>query len=423
MGIIVKKNRYWHYLPIILTCLCPSAFATNGINLIGYGAESTLLGGSDIATISDTGALNTNPAGLTNIPQRQLDIYSSILRTTDLSHDDNLNNQHADNRFTLLNGGGYAQSLTIADTSCVWGVGLFVQGGAGGMYKHVKIPFGEGKMSSMFGIAKISPGIGCQVTDKLAIGISTSLIYADIEQKFFFHTSNPFFSGFENKGARAIKTGFKLGLQYQLNKSWRLGLAYTDKTALPLTNGDAKFNMTGNGLGVVKYKSVDIKGLALPREIAIGLGYSPNDRLQITGKVHWLNWNKAINNVVTTAKRPSNGLAPSKIVQVTDQDWHNQWVYALGAKYRYTDKVTLYTGFNHGKNPIPEKNGSPLLAGFLEDHLTLGFSYKLNNQWTLTSGIEYLFPADVEYDSPLFGNNTEARNEGFFLHFMLSKRW
>jgi long-chain fatty acid transport protein len=110
-------------------------------------------------------------------------------------------------------------------------------------------------------------------------------------------------------------------------------------------------------------------------------------------------------------------------VAVSPQNWHNQIVYALGAAYTYDDLTTLYAGYNYGKNPMPEKNSSSLLAAILESHVTLGFSRILNDNWKLTSGIEYLLPVKVTYDSQLFGNNTEVRNEGAFFHFMLSRRW
>lgn len=398
------------------------AFATNGINLIGFGAESSLMGGADTAVARDTSALNTNPAGLVQIQGKLFDGFGSLLRTTDLAHEDALNNQHADNRYTLLAGGGYAQSLEAMP--CTAGVGFFTQGGAGAVFKHINTVFGTNdEMSSLFGIAKITPGIGCQVTDKLSLGASVSLVYATIEQKFFYNTSNTVFSGFKNEGASALRFGLKLGAQYKLNDAWTLGASYTEKTELPLTDGTAKFNMTGNGLGIVKYNNLSIKGFALPREVAIGAAFKPNEDWLLSAKVNWINWADAINDITTSASDPNNPTAPQSIVIVSPQNWHNQIVYALGAAYAYDDATTFYAGFNHGKNPMPEKNSNPLLAAILEDHITLGFSQKLNETWKLTSGIEYLLPAKVTYDSKLFGKDAEVRNEGFFIHMMLSKRW
>jgi len=418
----MSKCRLNVFLALIGTSFSFPALATNGINLIGFGAESTLMGGADTAVARDTSALNTNPAGLAQISGRTFDGFGSLLRTTDLAHEDALNNQHADNRYTLLAGGGYSQRLE--NMPCSVGVGFFTQGGAGAVFKHINTAFGTNdEMSSLFGIAKVTPGFGCQVTDNLSIGASLSLVYATIEQKFFYDTSNPVFSGFKNEGASALRLGLKLGAQYKLNDAWTIGASYTEKTELPLTDGTAKFNMSGAGLGIVKYNNLSVKGFALPREVAIGVAFKPNEDWLLSAKVNWVNWSDAINDVTTSATDPDNALAPQSIVAVSPQNWHNQIVYALGAAYTYDDLTTLYAGYNYGKNPVPEKNSSPLLAATLESHITLGFARKLNDTWKLTSGIEYLLPAKVTYDSPLFGNNAEVRNEGAFFHFMLSKRW
>lgn len=71
---------------------------------------------------------------------------------------------------------------------------------------------------------------------------------------------------------------------------------------------------------------------------------------------------------------------------------------------------------------MPKKNSNPLLAAILEDLITLGFARQLDETWKLTCGIEYLLPAKVTYDSQLFGNDTEVRNEGVSFNLMLSKR-
>ena len=72
---------------------------------------------------------------------------------------------------------------------------------------------------------------------------------------------------------------------------------------------------------------------------------------------------------------------------------------------------------------MPKQSSDPLLAAILEDHITVGFARKLDETWKLTSGIEFLLPKKVTYDSQLFGSDAQVRNEGFFVHFMLSKQW
>ena len=54
------------------------AMATNGINLIGFGVESTLIGDVDTAFASDTSALNTNPASLAKIQGHMFDGFGFL---------------------------------------------------------------------------------------------------------------------------------------------------------------------------------------------------------------------------------------------------------------------------------------------------------------------------------------------------------
>lgn len=407
-----------------LSCLgISSAHATNGINLIGFGAESTLMAGADIAVARDTSALNTNPAGLTQINGYVMDVFASMLRTTDLVHkDSNGNEEHASNRYTFLGGGGYAQSLE--DLPCTAGVGLFAQGGAGGVFENIRTPFGNrDDLSSLFGIAKIIPGIGCEVTGKLSLGASLGIVYSTIEQDFFGDTSvGSVFAGYKLEEAAALRMGLKIGAQYRVNPSLTLAATYTEKTELPLTGGSLIANYNGIGLGKVKYSDATVKGFALPREVALGVAFKPTDALLVSLKLNWLNWDDAIDTVTVRATDPNNAAAPAGYTLVAPADWKDQWVIATGLAYSWDDRTTLYAGHNYGQNPIPRKSSSPLLAGILEHHLTLGAAHKIDPDWLLTGGVEWMLPVGEKYTSPLFGE-AEIRNEAIFFHIMLSRRW
>ena len=402
----------------------PAAFATNGINLIGFGTESTLMGGADIAVARDTSALNTNPAGLTQIHGQAFDGFGSVLRTFDLAHKDSFgNDKHADNKYSFLGGGGYAASLD--SVPCTAGVGLFSQGGAGGVFKNINTAFGNrDDMSSLFGMAKISPGLGCRINDAWSVGASLAITYASVEQKFFPNTSVAAapFAGYSLDDASALKVGFKLGVQYRVNPSLTLAATYTEKTELPLTGGELNANYSGMGLGTVKYRNASVTGLAMPREIALGAAFKPVDAWLLSFKLNWINWADAIKSVTLRATDPDNPSAPAAYQIVTPGDWKNQWVFASGLAYTWNELTTLYAGHNYGSNPIPAQNSSPLLAGILEHHITLGAARQLNPQWRLTGGVEYMLPVKENYASPLFGN-AEVRNEALFLHLMLSRRW
>lgn len=63
----------------VIALIMPAAVvASNGINLTGYGAESSVMGGADIALARDTTAPGTNPAGLTQTGRRAFDEYQPL---------------------------------------------------------------------------------------------------------------------------------------------------------------------------------------------------------------------------------------------------------------------------------------------------------------------------------------------------------
>ena len=116
-----------------------SVTATNGINLIGFGAESIGMGGADLAVARDTTALNTNPAGLSQISNKRLDLYLAVANALDIRHEDMFgNNQTIDNEWANIADAGYAQQ--VGDFTL--GIGAFAQGGIGIVYKNLKTAFG-----------------------------------------------------------------------------------------------------------------------------------------------------------------------------------------------------------------------------------------------------------------------------------------
>ena len=54
-------------------CLLPLAATAGSLTNAGYGTESTLMGGADIAVARDSFAINTNPAGLVQLTDKALD--------------------------------------------------------------------------------------------------------------------------------------------------------------------------------------------------------------------------------------------------------------------------------------------------------------------------------------------------------------
>jgi long-chain fatty acid transport protein len=130
------------YRLVLLSAWLPlTAWSGNGLNLIGFGTESVLMGGADVAVARDTTALNTNPAGLTSLGKRAADVFGGIAYGSDVRHLDSFgNDRNVSNRVIPIGGFGYAARLGTSGVTA--GIGLFAQGGAGNVYENLTTAFG-----------------------------------------------------------------------------------------------------------------------------------------------------------------------------------------------------------------------------------------------------------------------------------------
>jgi long-chain fatty acid transport protein len=184
-----NKRSAASILTLITLSYCCIAVAGNGLNLISSGVESVTLGGADVAVSRNASAVSTNPAGLIQISGGRLDLDSSMAFALDVGHRDQLGNDlQFENNPLKYAEFGYAQHLKHHPLA--FGVGLFVQGGAGAVYRDVITPFGgRDEFSSLFRIAKLSMGAAYQARPNFSVGVSLAVFYADMNQKIFPNTS------------------------------------------------------------------------------------------------------------------------------------------------------------------------------------------------------------------------------------------
>lgn len=406
-----------------------AALANNGLNLIGFGAESTAMGGADIGLARDTSALNTNPAGLASLRALTVDQYIATSYNIDNSHADRFgNNQRSSKRFAWLLGGGIASPL--GTTNLTVGIGFFVQGGAGAHYNNLRTAFGSADdLSAVFGIVRLTPGIAWQVTDQWRVGVSAGLVGATGTQRVFPGTSvagpaGAFF-GTEVDGLQSQRFGARFGTQYAVTSTLTIGAAYATQVNLPLSNGRLTANMSAIGLGNVRYGDVRLNGLATPREAGIGAAWQLTPRTLLSIEASWLDWSRALRSQRLIARNPDNPAAPAEIDQTVRLDWRNQWVFAVGLAQAVNDATTIYAGVNYGRNPIPRDTLNPLLAPIGDKHLTLGLAHSFTGGWRMSSSLEWQLPARVRYENPQtpFGPGAQERIGYLALLLQLTKRW
>jgi long-chain fatty acid transport protein len=401
------------------------------LTLIGTGAESVGMGGADVAVARDTTALSSNPAGLSQLPGWAHDGFFAAAFALDIGHADRFGNDTGiDNWVAPIAGAGISKA--IDGTALTVGAGFFAQAGAGSVYNDLKTPFGgRDTLRAQFGVLKFTPGLAWRVTDRLAVGATINVYYASLQQRVFPNTSvfdpvdaNRTFFGTDIRNASSVRVGAKLGALYKPAPMLSLGLTYSPEVRIPFDNGELVANLEALGLGKVTYRNVQLRGLALPEEIAGGLGWQMTPLLLVAVDLMWSDYSHAMRTQTLSASKPDNPAAPA-ITSTAALGWHDQTVVAAGIAYAYDDATRFYGGVNYGRNPIPSHTLNPLLATIGEVHVTSGFAHRISELWSVSAALEYLLPKHVTYDNPQlpFGAGAEARTSYIAAVVMLSRRW
>lgn len=400
--------------------------AGNGLLPTGLGVESQGLGGADAAISRDTSAINANPAGLAQIENQAVDIYLSPFFALRTEHCDGLgNSQRVDNKTGFIGGAGYARRLT-PDT--VLGLGSFVQGGTGFTYKDLNTGFGNrDELSAQFAVMKAAAALSWQPHPRWRLGAGLGLSYAAAKERVFPGTSDggaPFF-GYRLDGLHGMGLNGKLGVQYLASDLITIGLAYTSKTPLDMSDGTLTANYDSVGLGRVTYQKARLEGLAIGQQLELGAAWHPNPAWLICVEVEWIDWSQSMSSSSLYAANSRQAGAPAVFAFDSPLNWKDQYPMSIGVMYQLNPLTELRAGYSHAQNPTPGSTQNPVFAVIAENQIALSARRHLPARWTLNLGAEYQPYHKRSYDNPSLPVTADAAETNNYLwaHLMIGRCW
>lgn len=406
------------------------AMASNGLNLVGFGAESLSLGSADIAVSRDSSAVNINPAGLTQLSEHRVDgslvpFWSFGFKHSDANNDD----YPIDNPYGSLTNFSYAQRALRPDLT--FGIGLFFAGGTGVKYEKLRTVFGtRDEYSAALGVTKLATGVGWKVNHQLSLGLGLNLSYSQGRQKIFPDTSNDAagFYGLRLDGTDGFSFNGRLGMQYHLSPRLTLGASYASETKLKLDNGTVTVNYSDRdpALGRVKYRKASVDGFALAQEFGVGAAWQFQPRWLLAAEVTWLDWSRALGDARLKASRPDNPAAPAPTLNIRQPLNHDdQYVVGVGLAYDWSDKTVLRGGVNIARSPIPSNTLTPTLNLTADYEVDLGFMHRLSNGWEFATAMQIQPYKSERYTNPdqPFGPNAAEDYGVLALTLQFSRNW
>lgn len=390
------------------------AFATNGMNMEGYGPVATGMGGASMAYDNGTAGVANNPATLSLMAAgtSRLDIAVGGLHPDVVAKMTGMPDAKSGGDAYYMPAIGYARK----DGKLTYGVGIFAQGGMGTEYSSSSfMSAGSGKDArSELGVGRLIFPLTYDVSRDFSIGGSIDFVWATLDLKMAASGAQlgsmvtgasgnlaialPALGGApwaridfsdDNKFSGSAKgTGWagKLGFTYRVNNQLTIGGVYQLKTSLSdLETGSSGAAMTAFG-GFADSGKIKVRNFQWPETYGFGLSYQATPQWQVVADVKQINWSGVMKDFKMTYE--SGGMGGS-VDFALPQNWKDQTVLQLGATYQMSDQLALRFGLNSARNPVPDTYLNALFPAIEKSHYTFGVGYKFSKTAELNGSLVY----------------------------------
>ncbi len=391
-----------------IAALATPALATNGMRMIGFSPTQNAMGGTGVGATLDSGAVLSNPAGITELGHRfdaSVTWFKPTVEYTATSADPVNFPVAADGvKFTSNRGGspipnmGYVLPL---GGNLTFGLGAF---GVGGMGVDYDPGLYGGRTLTSYMNLRVAPALAYKVNELLSLGLALNGSVAQME----FDVAGGIGQQ-HHETATALGYGATLGVKITPVKDLTFGLAYETKSQFQ----DFTFDIPEHQVPTFQPPpapplatipaGTDKLAFDQPAVASAGVAYRAMPALLLAFDLEWINWsdvmgkglpayrNMAPNGFTTTGAMPFN------------MGWDDQLVYKVGVEFAATPAVKVRAGYNYGKHPLDPDRAFENIAfpAVAESHITAGLGWDITPAWGLQVGGMYSPKATVTGSNPV----------------------
>ena len=370
-----------------------SAFATNGMRLIGFGPIQNSMGGVSVGLPLDSAAVLSNPAGMGTLPGR-IDFGASYFKPSvnyKATESAGMGGAVIGSNGKTIDSDRGASPIPafglIVPINKDFKFGIGAYGIAGMGVDYAKNLYG-GITNSAYSQMRFAPGLSYKINDMLSVGAALNMMYATME----FNAAGGF--GQEaHMGASSLGYGATLGLLLKPIDMLQVGLAYETKSSFQ----DFSFNTSAG---------TDKMAFNQPSVATIGFGLKPIEGLVVGFDIQWIRWSETNGNNLPSYTQNASSAMPWNL------NWDDQLVYKIGVQYTVNPAVAVRAGYNYGKMPLNKDRAFENIAfpAIAEQHFTAGIGINLTKQFTLNFGGVYSPSATLTGSNAGFPPAGQANN-------------
>ncbi|MDD5392080.1 MAG: outer membrane protein transport protein [Thiothrix sp.] len=388
---------------IVLALGSQAAFATNGMAPIGLGVVQKGMGGAATATSENVMNAGTNPASLSNVSagwEIGAEVFmpdrGATITGNDMGGGNTANGSYDGNgkEMFLIPEGGYKKQLN--DKHSV-GVVVYGNGGMNTSYDRPILLFDQTNTTKP-GINLeqliIAPTWSMKINENNSVGVSVNLAYQQFKatglSNFNQATQTSSVGNVTDRGVDSSSgIGATIGWQGKLSPTVTAGVAYRSRTNMGKLD---------------KYKGLFAEqgDLDMPAATTAGIAWQATPKTLIAADVQQIEYSKvkAMANLNT-----AGGLLGAD--NGSGFGWKDQTVYKLGVKHQVKPNFAVLAGYNHAKNPLQSSQTlfNVLAPATVEDHVSLGGEWKLNNKANLAAVYTHALSKGVNGSGSIAGTS------------------
>jgi long-chain fatty acid transport protein len=393
-------------LVLALAAVMTTGLFANGLNLNGFGARATAMGGAFVGLANDYTAVFFNPAGLALLKKGGFGLSGDLLMPGARYTLGPYSMETTGKKYPagLL---GYFQPI---GENIVVGVGAYTLSGLGAAWDNTGLEatlvaptppaaftpaLGAYKWESFIGSVTLAPSIAVKLTDMLYLGATFNINYG------FFKTDQwgqymvitppvpPLLVNFGQHTMDVKGWGFgaTFGVLVKPAEWISLGATFRTQAKMSLSGKTEIANINLIGL---ENESGTTMSVVSPMWLAGGIAVKPIEQLTLTFDAQYTNWSK-LDQIAVEFDDPvwAAGLGDEAALLL---NWKNKTQLRFGAEYDLGN-LAIRGGYYYDPAPAPDETLNILTPSFTFNSLNAGFGFK-SGSLKIDLALEYLMGKD-----------------------------
>ena len=230
----------------------------------------------------------------------------------------------------------------------------------------------------------IQPTISYRLSKK--IGIGGGFIYSkgsvNLQKDIPVQDSLGNYSHVELNG-KAAGFGFNLGVNFQVNDKFSMGLSYRSKIKMSVKKGEADFSVPSSLAS--NFPNGNFSGtLPLPDVATIGFAYKVSKKWTLAIDINHVGW-KSYDTLAFDYALNTSSLLDTK----SPREYKNIFAFRGGAEFGASKNLDLRFGGGFGFTPVQDGYLTPETPDANRIYGTLGISYRFTNRFSMDASLYY----------------------------------